>query len=66
MRKVWFTAAAILVVPLGSFSADEMPSKMAHVITQMSGTDIPDGAFAGKPKTMWSFASATRGFIWPF
>jgi hypothetical protein len=27
--------------------------KMIHVIVQMSGTDIPDGSFAGKPKTIW-------------
>ena len=53
MRKVWFTAAAILIFPFGRFSADERPSKMIHVIAQMSGTDIPAGAFAGKPKTMW-------------
>jgi hypothetical protein len=53
MRRAWLTAAAILIVPFGGFSADEMPTKMIHLIAQMSGTDIPAGAFGGKPKTMW-------------
>jgi hypothetical protein len=53
MRNAWLTAAAIFIVPFAGFSADDVPSKMIHVIAQMSGTDIPAGAFAGKPKTMW-------------
>jgi len=53
MRNILLTALAIFVVPLAGFCADEVPSKMIHVIAQMSGTDIPTRAFAGKPKTMW-------------
>jgi hypothetical protein len=53
MKIALLTAAAILMVPLGGFSADDVPTKMIHLIAQMSGTDIPVNAFAGKPKTMW-------------
>jgi hypothetical protein len=31
----------------------DAPSKMIHGIIQMSGTDIPEGSFAAKPKIFW-------------
>src|SRR5258708_6756961 len=58
MRNVWLTSVAIFIVPLAAFCANEVPTKMIHVIAQMSGTDIPVGAFAGKPKTMWRAANS--------
>jgi hypothetical protein len=53
MRHAWLAAIMILILPLCGFCADGAPSKMIHLIAQMSGTDIPPGAFAGKPKAMW-------------
>ena len=38
---------------MSAFSYEDAPTKMTHVIAQMSGTDIPAGSFAEKPKTMW-------------
>src|ERR1700730_18684027 len=58
MRNRLLTALAIFVVPLAGFCGEDIPSKMIHVIAQMSGTDIPAGAFAGKPKTMWRASNA--------
>jgi hypothetical protein len=53
MRNVWLTAVAFFIVPLGGFCAQNPPSKMIHMIVQVSGSEIPEGAFAGKLKTMW-------------
>jgi len=53
MKNVWLKALATLIVPLVGFCVDEVPSKMIHIIAQMSGSDIPVGAFAEKPKAMW-------------
>lgn len=53
MKNIWLTAVAAFILPLGAFCADDVPTKMIHVIVQMSGTDIPEGSFAGKPKTIW-------------
>jgi len=35
------------------FQIDSVPTKMTHVIAQMSGTDIPADSFAAKPKGYW-------------
>jgi hypothetical protein len=48
-------ALAFATVHLG-FCADA-PSKMTHVIAQMTGTDIPAESFAAKPKTYWRSSS---------
>jgi hypothetical protein len=53
MRNTWLTAGIMFLVPLCAFCAANAPTMMIHVIAQMSGTDVPAGAFAGKPKTMW-------------
>jgi hypothetical protein len=53
MRNTLLAAVTMFLVPSCAFCADNEPSTMIHVIAQMSGTDIPAGAFAGKPKTMW-------------
>jgi hypothetical protein len=58
MKNAWLTAVAIFIVPSVAFCVDEVPTKMTHVIAQMSGTDIPAGAFAGQPKTMWRASNA--------
>src|ERR1700675_4257139 len=33
--------------------ADRAPTKMIHLIVQMSGTDVPGDSFAAKPKILW-------------
>ena len=53
MKNLWLTAFVALLLPVTGFCADDLPSTMIHAIVQMSGTDFPDGAFAGKPKTIW-------------
>ncbi len=53
MRNTLLTAMTMFLVLSYAFCADNAPRTMIHVIAQMSGTDIPAGAFAGKPKTMW-------------
>jgi hypothetical protein len=35
------------------FCADNAPTKMTHLIAQMSGPDIAPDSFAAKPKIMW-------------
>lgn len=59
MKNRWLAALFTLLVPLSGFCANDPPSTMIHVIVQLSGTDIPEGSFAGKPKTMWR---ATNSF----
>jgi hypothetical protein len=58
MRNIWLITVAICILPLGAFCTDDVPTKMTHVIAQISGTDIPADAFAGKPKTMWRASKA--------
>lgn len=41
-----------LAAPSTMLCADT-PSKMIHAIVQLTGTDIPEGSFAAKPKTFW-------------
>lgn len=53
MKSLWPAAVMALAGAMSGFSADNAPSKMTHLIVQMSGTDIPAGSFAGRPKTMW-------------
>src|ERR1700674_4327648 len=53
MRNTLLVAVAMFLVLSCAFCADDVPTKMIHVIAQMSGTDIPADAFSGKPKTMW-------------
>jgi hypothetical protein len=49
-------AILVLVLPHNVVCADT-PSKMIHGIIQMSGTDIPAGSFASKPKIFWCASS---------
>lgn len=42
----------MLAAPRTMLCADT-PSKMIHAIVQLTGTDIPEGSFASKPKTFW-------------
>lgn len=52
-QHAWLAAFAALVIPVCGYSADDPPKTMIHVIARMSGTDIPAGSFAEKPKTFW-------------
>jgi hypothetical protein len=49
----WQRVAMMLAVVVGGLRSAEMPTKMTHLIVQMSGTDIPAGSFAAKPKVFW-------------
>jgi hypothetical protein len=53
MKLFWLATFMALLIPVSGIRADEVPHTMTHVIVQMSGTDIPDGSFAAKPKTIW-------------
>lgn len=53
MRNAGWVTLAIFIVSAVAVCANDVPTKMTHVIVELSGSDIPDGAFAGKPKTMW-------------
>jgi hypothetical protein len=53
MKNPWLAALVMLLVSGSGFCADDPPRTMIHVIVQLSGTDIPEGSFAGKPKTLW-------------
>jgi hypothetical protein len=53
MKNPWLAALVTLLVSVSGFCADDPPRTMIHVIVQLSGTDIPEGSFAGKPKTLW-------------
>ena len=53
MKNPWLAALITLLVPVSGFCADDPPRTMIHIIVQLSGTDIPEGSFAGKPKTLW-------------
>src|SRR5438270_9138494 len=43
----------VLALLCPSFSAEDAPAKMTHVIVRMSGTDIPADSFAAKQKVYW-------------
>jgi hypothetical protein len=50
---MWKTALGVLVFAVscgGLQTAGGVPTKMTHLIVQMSGTDIPASSFAAKPK----------------
>jgi hypothetical protein len=49
----WQRVVMMLAVVVGGLRSAEMPTKMTHLIVQMSGTDIPAGSFAAKPKVYW-------------
>jgi hypothetical protein len=49
----WQRVVMMLAVVVGGLHSAEMPTKMTHLIVQMSGTDIPVGSFAAKPKVYW-------------
>jgi hypothetical protein len=49
----WERLAMVLAVVVGGLRSVEMPTKMTHLIVQMSGTDIPADSFAAKPKVYW-------------
>lgn len=51
-RKAGLIAMLALLLPQMMVCAD-IPGKMIHGIIQMSGTDIPEGSFASKPKIFW-------------
>jgi hypothetical protein len=53
MKTPWLAAFVTLLVSASGLCADDPPRTMTHVIVQLSGTDIPEGSFAGKPKTLW-------------
>jgi hypothetical protein len=53
MKNLWLATLVGLIIPAFSFCAEDTPQTMIHTIVQMSGTDIPDGSFATKPKTIW-------------
>jgi hypothetical protein len=53
---MWKTALGVLVFAVscgGLQTAGGVPTKMTHLIVQMSGTDIPASSFAAKPKIYW-------------
>jgi len=53
MKKTWLAVLAIPLMSLSGVCADEPPKTMIRIIAQMSGTEIPSGSFAEKPKTIW-------------
>lgn len=53
MKNLWLAVSFAFLVPVVGFCAADPPRTMIHAIVQMSGTDIPEGSFATKPKTIW-------------
>jgi hypothetical protein len=53
MRRAWLATLAIPLISITGVCADDPPKTMIRIIAQMSGTEIPAGSFAEKPKTMW-------------
>jgi hypothetical protein len=53
MKIPYLAALVTLLVSATGFCADDPPRTMTHVVVELSGTDIPEGSFAGKPKTLW-------------
>ena len=53
MKIPWLVAFVVFVIPAGGYCAETLPKTMIHLIVKISGTDIPAGSFAEKPKTIW-------------
>ncbi|HYB61737.1 MAG TPA: hypothetical protein VEH50_09680 [Methylomirabilota bacterium] len=53
MQWAWMPVMFAVAVILGGPQTATAPTKMTHLIAQMSGTDIPPDSFASKPKVFW-------------
>ena len=52
-RSIFSFAVFVLAILGAGYCADDAPSKMTHLVAQMSGDGIAPDSFAAKPKLMW-------------